>query len=303
MAIAEIAHLRKLGPAALLNMRAPWIEGASLGLIRGVGNGTRYGGKRVPFPRPARQGREKSHGVRMGGIAEDLLNIADLCNGTRVHDVNPIRNLGYNGQVMGDVQEGHMPLFLEFPEKVEYLVLNGDVKGGRWFIGNDEVGFARQGHGDHDTLALSAAEVVRIVLHALFRSCDSHIGKEFDCPAVRLGLLYNLMGNDRFLDLIANGEDRIEGGHGFLEDHGDLLTPKPLERILFEIQEVFPFEEDLPPPDLSGRLRHQLEYGEGRNGLAAAGLADKADGFPFFQLVAHPIYGPGYDIVAVEKDL
>jgi hypothetical protein len=49
------------------------------------------------------------------------------------------------------------------------LILNGDVKGRRRLIGDDEVGLARKGHGDHDTLPLPPAEVVGIIAHALFR--------------------------------------------------------------------------------------------------------------------------------------
>jgi len=39
MSIPEITHLRKLRLAALLNIRAPWMEGTPLGFIGGVRNG------------------------------------------------------------------------------------------------------------------------------------------------------------------------------------------------------------------------------------------------------------------------
>ena len=33
-----------------------------------------------------------------------------------------------------------------------------------------------------------------------------------------------IMESDNLIDLVADPEDRIEGGHGFLEDHGDHIA-------------------------------------------------------------------------------
>jgi len=169
MVIPKIAHLRKLDPAALLNIGASWMKGTPLGFVGRVRNGARDRVQGLPFPCPARQGCQKSHSVGMAGITKDLVHGADFCEDTGIHDMDPVRNFGYHAQVMGDIQKGHMPFFLELSEEMEYLVLNGDIEGCRRFIGNNEVGLARKGHGDHDTLPLPPAEVVGIIAHALFR--------------------------------------------------------------------------------------------------------------------------------------
>ena len=57
---------------------------------------------------------------------------------------------------MGDQQQGHVEVFLEFLQKLEDLGLYRDVEGGGGFIRDQEFRVVREGHGDHDALTLAA---------------------------------------------------------------------------------------------------------------------------------------------------
>jgi hypothetical protein len=46
-------------------------------------------------------------------------------------------------------------------------------------------------------------------------------------------------------DLMAYGEDGIQGGHWFLEDHADVLSADPAQVTWSEAQEICAAEEDL----------------------------------------------------------
>jgi hypothetical protein len=89
-----------------------------------------------------------------------------------------------------------------------------------------------------------------------------------------------VIGGHWFAHLHANGEHRIEGAHGVLQDHGDLTAPDVLHLSLALGQEILTVEEYLPVHDARGRSRHQPYDTEAGHALAGAGFANKAEGLP-----------------------
>src|SRR5882724_11891640 len=87
-----------------------------------------------------------------------------------------------------------------------------------------------------------------------------------------------LMEDDGLGDLVADGEDGIEGGHRLLEDHGDVFATNFPHVALFDGEEVAVGEEDFAVEDSAGGLRDEAEDGEGGDGFPAAGFADEGDG-------------------------
>ena len=83
---------------------------------------------------------------------------------------------------MGDEEHREAPLRLEASEKLEDSGLEGGVESGRGLIGDDELGIAGDGHGDEDALLHPSAELVGIVLRALSRLGNAHLGEELDGP-------------------------------------------------------------------------------------------------------------------------
>ena len=92
-------------------------------------------------------------------------------------------------------------------------------------------------------------------------------------------LVYFLVDPNGLSDLVADFENRIEGGERFLENHGDAIASNMLQVFLFQLQQVLAGEQDVTPRNFARRLVDETENAEGRDGLAAPGLAHQADGF------------------------
>src|SRR5262249_53623670 len=74
-------------------------------------------------------------------------------------------------------------------------------------------------------------------------------------------------------DLAADGEDRIEARHRFLEDHADIVAADLAHGALAELEQV-PALEPYRAPDSSGRVWPRPPTGVGAPRLSAAALAD-----------------------------
>ena len=87
-----------------------------------------------------------------------------------------------------------------------------------------------------------------------------------------------MVGLDGFGDLGADGHDGVEGGHGLLEDHGDVAAAVAAHGWFGEGEEgIVPSKGDVAG-DLGG-WGEEAEDGERGGGFAGAGLADEAEGF------------------------
>ena len=105
-------------------------------------------------------------------------------------------------------------------QKIEDLGLNGYVEGGGGFVGDEELGAVDEGHGDEDALTLAAGELVGVVVEAALGEGNLlHCG--YDPCFEGVAWLFRVVGQIGFGDLGADLHDWVEGGHGFLEDHGD----------------------------------------------------------------------------------
>ena len=81
---------------------------------------------------------------------------------------------------MGDEEVGVAVLLFEVVEKVEHLCLHGDIEGGDAFVADDQLGLEDEGTGNADTLALAAAELVRVaVVPVRFETYLLHEGEDF----------------------------------------------------------------------------------------------------------------------------
>ena len=86
------------------------------------------------------------------------------------------------------------------------------------------------------------------------------------------------MGEDGFLELPADGVERIERGQRVLEDHAD-PAPAELAHLLGrQVVDAPAFEAHLAGGDAPGRLE-QPDHGEPGDRLARARLADHAQDF------------------------
>ena len=124
-----------------------------------------------------------------------------------------------------------------------------------------------------------------VVVDALLRRGDAHQAQHLDGPLSGLGLGHLLVLQDHLHDLVAHGVDRVEGGHGILEDHGDLLAAHPAHLPLAVGEDVLVLEEDLPVHHPAGVLE-QAHDGEAGHALAAAALPHDAQHLALIQVEA-----------------
>ena len=178
---------------------------------------------------------------------------------------------------------------LRLGHELQDLRLDGHVQRGRRLVGEEEPGIAGERHGDHDALAHAAGELVRVVLDARGGGRNADHLQQLD-GALRGGAPVHVhVELERLGDLAADGEHGIEGGHRLLEDHGDAVAADVADLVLVDLEEVFALEPDFAVDDAAGRRRDEAQEGEGGDALAAAALADEADGLALVEVVADAV--------------
>ena len=85
---------------------------------------------------------DRSHvaGCSMAGYR--LLESRDLSQAAGSH---PVGDLGENREVVGDDEQGEVPLFAKLCQEVQDLGLYHDVERRRWFVGDQKRRVACQG--------------------------------------------------------------------------------------------------------------------------------------------------------------
>jgi len=81
------------------------------------------------------------------------------------------------------------------------------------------------------------------------------------------------MHPDRLTDLVADREERVEGGHRVLQDHRDALAANPAHLVIGLFEKVFSRKQHLAADD-AGRRRQDAQDRQCQRALAGARLAD-----------------------------
>ena len=89
----------------------------------------------------------------MAGTNEHVGRLGVLDDLTGVHDHDIVGHIRNHAEVVGDEDHGHVLFALQCVEQLDDLSLSRHVQRGRGFVRDQEFGRARQGHGDHDSLA------------------------------------------------------------------------------------------------------------------------------------------------------
>ena len=193
---------------------------------------------------------------------------------------------------MGDQQDGGALLAPEGVELVEDLGLDGDVEGGGGFVGDDEVGLEGRGDADHDALAHTARELERVRLGHALGVGQSHAGEDLDGRLPCLLLPPVEVVRQHLAHLVAHGDDRIQPGHGVLEDHGDAAAADLAERAFVEGEDVLVAEPDLAAEDVA-LVGEEVDDGHADSGLAGAGLADEGEDLAALDIEGDLVEGVG----------
>ena len=159
-------------------------------------------------------------------------------------------------------------------------------------------GSSTRGHGDHDALALTARELVRIGGVDALRLRQLHAVEDGDDLGLARRRVELGVGLQHLVDLLAAGHDRVERRHRLLEDHRHARAAQLAQARFARGQDVLAFEQDLARGRLQ-RLGEQPHHGEGDHRLARARLAHQADDLAGIDGEAHLF--DGMDAVAAGR--
>ena len=240
-------------------------------------------------------------------MIEDILRSALFDHASGVHDHDVVRHLGDYAQVVSDEHDGGIDAVLQLPQQIQNLCLDGDIQRSGGLVSDDDLGIAGQSHGDDHALPHAAGEFMGIHhVDTLGVGNTDHLqqlnGALLD---LLIALPFSVMESDDLVDLLPDPEDRVQGSHRLLEDHGDGVSAQMLENFVRGFGHVIGFvpevQTDCTVDYLTLRTLEQLHQREAGDGLAAAGLAHDADRFPDGNIKAHTV--DSFDRACIRKEI
>ena len=160
--------------------------------------------------RGIRQAGHQGLGIGMRRLFEHLGDRRRLDNAARIHDCNPIDELGHDTEVMRDEQDRQPHGVAELAKQAEDLRLHRDIECGGRLIRNQHLRPAGQRDGDHDPLAHSAGQLMRIGAELQRRVRNPDQFEQFPRPSCQRVAGKLFVNPDRFLDLLADFHDRVQ---------------------------------------------------------------------------------------------
>ena len=212
----------------------------------------------------------------------DCVPVCELDDLTGVHDGYAVRDVPYDGKVVGDEQVGEALVVLEVLEKVYDLSSDRDVESRDGLVGDDEIRFEGKRSGNSDALALAATECMGVSIGAVGREPASFEERHHSVASV-VDAVDDAMHDPRLGHEFSDGHSRVEAGVRILEDELHVLA-KMSQCFAGGLGDVAAPEADCP----GGRF-DTSEDGPTGGGLSRAGFADKAKCFPRFDVEAHVI--------------
>ena len=156
-----------------------------------------------------------------------------------LHNSDAVGYLADDGKVVRDEEHGKAVLLAQASKEIEDLGLYGYVEGGGWLVRNEKPGTVHDRHGDEDALSLATGELVRVVLVAVFAFEKANLPHGFEDLGFRSGAgETGVVSVDSLGNLGPDDHRRIEGGHGFLEDHGDLTPAMTAHGVFGQCEQV-----------------------------------------------------------------
>ncbi len=234
---------------------------------------------------------EQGGRVRVAHAGEQLGGGSAFEDLACVHDHDPVTAAGDDTEIVGDEDHGHVEPRAQVVDQVEDLSLDGHVEGRCRFVGNEKLGIARQCDGDHDPLAETAGELVRVVVEPFLRSRHAYEREDLKGSFPRFLTRHFAVQANGFGDLAADGHRGVERGHRVLEDHRDLVRADVPHLAFGRRDDVLVADQDAPGGDVAD-VRQELHDRQPDRALAAPGLTDQAQAFTLGNGERHPVDSP-----------
>ena len=195
--------------------------------------------------RHARHGRQQLSGVRGLGPSQNLLARTTLNRFALVHHQHLVGDLGHHAHVVGNEKHRTALLALQVGNQLQYFFLRGHVERRGRLVADDQGGLEHHGHGDHDALTLTAAELVRVAAQHALGVGQTHPLK--DAQNFGAALVTGPIGvrREQLVDLVTAIHDRIERGHGFLEHHAHAAPAQSAQTRSRGIEQGLALQHDL----------------------------------------------------------
>ena len=147
---------------------------------------------------------------------------------------------------MAHEYHGEAELVLELVQKVDNLLLHGNIERGCRLVGDDELRVARERHGDEHALALAAGELMRVGVERAL-GVETHKFEQFlsAAGAATLGELLHLRFDEH---------RRVQARKCVLINHRDFAAAQFVHLLVGEGKQILAVVEDL-----AGDLRLLVE--------------------------------------------
>ncbi len=165
---------------------------------------------------------------------------------------------------MGDEQNAGIVLVLKIADQFEDLCLCCNIECGGRLICNNQARFQDQCHGNHDTLALAAGNLMRIGVISRIWIGNLHFGQHIENGCVTFLALKLGVQAQYFVDLPTHGLLWIECGHRLLKNHSDAIAAQLLHFGFTERVKIAAFEPDGAIGDTNMRLGQKAHDRTGR---------------------------------------
>src|SRR5664279_2205251 len=164
--------------------------------------------------------------VGMGRLPKDLRARTGFQKISTAHHEYAISDAFDDCQIVRNEDHGETVARSQLAQQVKNLGLHGDVQRCRRLVSNQQAWMADDGHGNEDALSLPAGELMRIVAVASGGIGDGNCFHRLENLEADIALReLRMMRAKSLRDLLAHRHDRIQCGHGFLENHRDTLSP------------------------------------------------------------------------------
>ena len=175
--------------------------------------------------------------------------------------------------------------------QLEDLRLNGDVERRGRLVGDQQIGLVGERHGDHDALALSAGELMRIGVQPPFRRVEADLSQQLQHAGTHRGLVEPVVQLHDLADLLLDRVQRVERGHRLLEDDRDLLPAQLAHGVARRLEQVLAAIVDGAARMRGRGIGQQPQDRQRGDRLARARLADQGDDLALGNVEAHLLDG------------
>ena len=160
----------------------------------------------------------------MLGIVEHFLGSTHFHHLTAVKHSHTVSHIGDNTQVVGDEHNGVTKFLLQILDQLQDLRLNSNVQRSSRLVTNQDLRLTGQGDSDNNTLTHTAGVLEGIIVKTVFRIGNTHLTHHNHSATTGFALGAVLVLQDHGSDLLTNGNDGVQGGHGILEYGSDLAA-------------------------------------------------------------------------------